>query len=121
MIVRPKHFGFNPEKQRKLDELAIDETLTAQQQELIGDLATDEPFFTDVHSYCFYCGQKLTIPAIAWHGGGGNNPGDTIEVWLHPKCAEQFAARIQRDVNELTLGKQAADEQLAAWKRNHPL
>lgn len=119
MIVRPEHFAFDPEKQCKLEQLATDETLTVDQKELVTELATDEPFFTEVQSFCFYCGEKLTVPAVVWHGSGGNQPGDTIEIWLHPKCAEQLSARIERDVDELKLGKKLADERFENWKRNH--
>jgi hypothetical protein len=121
MIVRPNHFRFDRQKQRQLDELAVDETLTSDQQELIGELGVDQPFFNDVQSFCFYCSEKLTVPAVAWHGSNGESRGDAVEIWLHPKCAEHLAARIQRDVNELKSGKRSADEQLAAWKRDHPM
>jgi hypothetical protein len=121
MIVRPEHFAFDREKLQHLLQLGIDETLTQDQKELVSELGTDEPFFTEVQSFCFYCCERLTVPAVAWHGSGGKQPGDTIEIWLHPKCAEQLSARIQRDVNELKIGKQKADEQLGAWKRDHPI
>ena len=121
MIVRPKHFAFDREKQRQLEQLATDETFTQKQREFIDEAATNEPFFADVHSFCFYCAEKLTVPAIVWHGCAGKHSGDTTEIWLHPKCAEQLSARIQRDVSQLNIGKEKADEQLAAWKRDHPI
>jgi hypothetical protein len=121
MIVRPKHFAFDREKQRQLDQLATDETLSEDQRALANEAGANEPFFTEVQSFCFYCAEKLTVPAIVWHGAGGNNPGDSAEIWLHPKCADQLSARIQRDVNEFTVGKLNADEQLATWKRDHPI
>ena len=121
MIVHPKHFAFDREKQRQLEQLATDETFTQEQREFIDEAATNEPFFTDVHSFCFYCAEKLTVPAIVWHGCAGKHSGDTTEIWLHPKCAEQLSARIQRDVSQMNIGKEKADEQLAAWKRDHPI
>lgn len=121
MLVRPEHFAFDREKLQRLLQLGIDETLTQDQKELVSELGTDEPFVTEVQSFCFYCGEKLTVPAVAWHGSSGKQTGDTIEIWLHPKCAEQLSARIQRDVNELKIGKKQADEQLATWKRDHPV
>src|SRR5437016_3291271 len=121
MIVRPKHFEFDREKQRQLEQLATDETLSQDQRELASELGTNQPFITEVHCFCFYCAEKLTVPAIVWHGCAGKTAGDATEIWLHPKCAEQLSARIQRDVNELKIGKKQADEQLATWKRDHPL
>jgi hypothetical protein len=120
VIVRPKHFAFDLEKQRRLEQLATDETLTQDQKELIDELGRDQPFFTEVQSSCFYCAEKLTVPAIVWHGCAGKHAGETTEIWLHAKCAEQLSARIERDVNELRIGKKNADEKLAAWKRIHP-
>ena len=121
MIVRPEQFRFNVEKARDLSALAVDETLTQEQKDLVSEPDTDQPFLTEVRSFCFYCAEKLTVPAIAWHGCAGKHPGDTTEVWLHPKCADQLSARIRRDANELKIGKQKADEQLDAWKRDHPI
>ena len=121
MIVRPEHFAFDREKQRKLEELARDDTLSQQQRESVSEVGQDQPFFTDVQSYCFYCGEKLTVPAVMWHGNDGKHSGASLEIWLHVKCAEQLSARIDRDVNELRIGKQKADEELAAWKRFHPI
>jgi len=121
VIIRPEHFAFDREKLQHLLQLGIDETLTPEQKKLVSELGTAEPFFTEVQSFCFYCGEKLTVPAVAWHGASGKQTGDAIEIWLHPKCAEQLSARIQRDVNELKIGKKQADEQLAAWKRDRPL
>ena len=120
MIIRPKDFAFDLAKQHQLEQLAIDKSLTQEQREIIGEHGTAEPFATEVQSFCFYCSEKLTVPAVVWHGCDGKHAGDTAEIWLHPKCAEQFSGRIQRDINELKTGKQKADEQFAAWKRRHP-
>ena len=121
-IIRPEYFAWDLEKQRQLEQLARDETLSEDVRELIGDFeTTSHPFVTEVQSYCFFCAEKLTIPAIIWHGADGNTCGDAVEIWLHPKCAEQLSARLQRDVNELRIGKKSADEQLAVWKRDHPM
>lgn len=121
MIVRPADFAFDLEKHRQLKQLATDQTLTEEQREIIDEHATAQPFVTEVKSFCFYCAEKLTVPAVAWRGCDGQHGGNTIEIWLHPNCAEQFFARLQRDVNELNIGKQKADEQFAVWKRDHPI
>jgi hypothetical protein len=121
MIVKPEHFSFDRDKQREVHKLATDETLTEEQRDLVNELGTDQPFFSEAQSYCFYCGEKLTVPAVMWHGNDGKHSGDPLEIWLHAKCAEQLSVRIDRDVNELRIGKQKADEGFAAWKRNHPI
>ena len=120
MIIRPEDFAHDLEKQRQLEQLAKDETLSEDIRQLIGDTETNHPFVMEVQSFCFFCAEKLTVPAVIWHGADGNDRGDSVEIWLHPKCAEQLAARIQRDVNELRIGKQKADDELAGWKRVHP-
>ena len=121
MIVAPEHFAFDRDKQRELETLATDEALTQEQRDSVNELGRDQPFFTEAKSYCFYCAQKLTVPAIMWHGNDGKHSGNTIEIWLHPKCAEQLSPRIDRDVNELKIGKKLANEQFATWKRDHPI
>ena len=118
MIVRPEHFGFDRDKQREIDELATDETLTQEQRDIADERGTDQPFFTEVQSYCFYCSEKLTVPVVMWHGNDGKHSGDPLEIWLHPKCAVELLPRIQRDINELKRGKTFADEQFAVWKRD---
>lgn len=116
MIVRSNHFQYDRDNAREIQELASDKTLSQEQRDLVAELGTDQPFFTEVQSYCFYCGERLTVPAVMWHGNDGKRSGEPAEIWLHPKCAEQLSARIQRDINELKLGKKSADEQLQQWK-----
>lgn len=120
MIIRPEDFEHDLEKQRQLEQLAKDETLSEEVRQLVGDTESSHPFVMEVQSFCFFCAEKLTVPAVIWHGASGIERGDAVEVCLHPQCAEQLAARVQRDVTELRQGKQKADEQLAAWKRDHP-
>jgi hypothetical protein len=120
MIVRPRHFAFNPEKQRQLDSLQVDPALTQEQKDLVNEIGTDQPFFTDVQSFCFYCAEKLTVPAVVWSGSNGREPGGSAEIWLHPKCAEHLCARLSRDADELKIGKHNANERLLSWKQSHP-
>ncbi len=119
MIVRPKHFEFDREKSRELAELADDQTLSKEQRDLIPKSDMDQPFFTEPATHCFYCGEKLTIPAVAWNGHDRRSA-DAVDIWLHPKCAEHLSARLSRDADELKIGKQGADERLASWKQVRP-
>ena len=119
MIVRSDHFEYDRDKVREIQKLARDKTLSEDQRDLVSELGTDDAFFTEAQSFCFYCGKKLTVPAVMWHGNDGKHSGDPLEIWLHPKCAEQLSPRIARDTNELKLGKKSADEQLREWKRKH--
>lgn len=100
MIVRSNDFEFDRGKSREIAALARDETLSPEQRGLIHATGKDQPFITDPASHCFYCGQKLTIPAIMWAGrsGDGKEPSD---IWLHPKCAEALASGLGRDAEEL--------------------
>ena len=78
MIVRPEHFAFDRDKQRQLDELAHRRNAKPGTERVSQrELGTDQPFFTEVHSFCFYCGEKLTVPAVVWHGNDGKHPGDS--------------------------------------------
>ena len=118
MIVRSDHFEYDRDKVRQTQELASDKSLSQDQRDLVSELGTAEPFFADVQSFCFYCGEKLTVPAVMWHGNDGKHSGEPLEIWLHPKCAEQLLPRLERDVNETKVGKKSADEQLRQWKSN---
>lgn len=115
MIVRSKHFEFDREKSCERRQLAGDQTLSEEQRDLISEAGIDQPFFTEPATHCFYCGEKLTIPAVMWNGHD-KHAANPLEVWLHPKCAEDFCARLSRDTNELKLGKERADEKLRDWK-----
>ncbi len=119
MIVRSQHFEFDRDGSREVARLATDQTLSEEQRELINEAGADQPFFTQPSSHCFYCGEKLTIPAVMWNGRDSKGA-NVAEIWLHPKCAEHFCARVSRDVNELKIGKPAADEQLREWKIRNP-
>lgn len=116
MIVRSDHFEFDRSKARETERLANDPALTANERDVIRDAGEVQPFFTEAASHCFYCGQKVTIPAVMWNGrrSDGN---DAAELWLHPKCAEAFCARLTRDADELKFGKERADEKLEQWSR----
>ena len=104
MIVRSKHFEFDLERSRETEHLAADETLSKDQRERVRAAGDDQPFLADAASHCFYCGEKLTIPAIMWNGRSGGGK-DAAEVWLHPKCAAALATGLSRDAEELGFGK----------------
>lgn len=116
MIVRSEHFRFDRDKARETERLAHDQMLSQEQRDLISQGRSEQPFFSEPASHCFYCGEKLTIPAVMWNGRTTNGS-DAAEIWLHPKCAEAFRAHLARDLDELKLGKQVADEKLRDWKR----
>ena len=118
MIVRPEHFDST--RDNEAAALAKDPALSSAEKSLLRELGREEPFFTEPPTFCFYCGEKLTIPAIIWHGRHATIVNETSEIWLHPRCAEQLTATMARDVNELKIGKSAADAQLQNWKRDHP-
>jgi hypothetical protein len=104
MIIRSNHFEFDREKSREIADLADDETLNTEQRDLIRTAGEVQPFITEPASHCFYCGEKLTIPAIMWNGRSRDGK-DALEIWLHPKCAENLAAGLLRDAEELGFGE----------------
>lgn len=114
MIVRPEHFDST--RDNEATALAKDPAFSSAEKSLLRELGREEPFFTEPPTFCFYCGEKLTIPAIMWHGRHPTIVNETSEIWLHPKCAEAFCARLARDLNEFKLGKETADKKLQEWK-----
>jgi len=105
MLVQPHHFDY-----RRASDDAPD--LTADEKASVlasgldkpwavfgqGDSAVQEP----KHD-CFFCGRKLTIPAVMWEGHDDS-------IWMHPDCVEKLSHRLMRDVRELRKGKAYADE-----------
>ena len=58
----------------------------------------------DVPRLCFLCGDPLAVPCIFWMGCSDQNTGQAkilgvgrSQVWLHPKCAPMFAAKLAGD------------------------
>jgi hypothetical protein len=67
--------------------------------------------------FCFYCHGPLTIPCIYWAGGSPNAPAsDGSELWLHPECVKPLTAGLGRDIIELHLGKEAANQWIKFMK-----
>jgi hypothetical protein len=119
MLVRPKHLEWNFKKRGKLKK-------EVEQSVQKGELSKNDanyllshdrfrPFIDKVDSHCFFCGDKLKIPAVMWHGVNGTKT-DSLEVWFHPGCVEGFAQCLIRDSNEAEFGKEAADAILKVWK-----
>lgn len=71
----------------------------------------DETPINDQSVGCYYCGETLSAPYVAWHGdavyGAFELDSDVTEesfanaIYLHPACVYQLAARLMRDVHEL--------------------
>jgi len=60
--------------------------------------------------FCFFCGEKLTLPMVMWHGSNHS------EIWLHPNCVRPFCNRMMRDFNQLAIGKDEANAILKKQK-----
>lgn len=53
----------------------------------------------DLHDDCFYCGQRITIPCVYWHGD--YHKGRASTACFHAECVEGFAKAITRDAVEI--------------------
>jgi hypothetical protein len=105
MIVRPEHFKFRVEAQREQGRELGDLGISAELTESLIPAETADPFFTSAPDYCFFCGEKLTVPAVMWHGRHPTNRNAQAEVWLHPSCAERLVSGLRQDVEELKAAK----------------
>jgi hypothetical protein len=56
MVVQPDHFRFDREKQRKLDEITVDQTVIDEQRELV---ATSQP----ISRFSQACSRTVSILA----------------------------------------------------------
>jgi hypothetical protein len=119
MLVQPHHFDYR----RASDN---DHSLTADEKAAMLEAGLDSPWAVCGHGYaalheppqvCYYCGDKLTIPAVMWYG-------HYERIWMHPVCAEKLSHRLMRDVRELRKGKAYADQvhqrQKAKERRDAP-
>lgn len=75
------------------------------------DCSWTDAEFLDVEDQCFFCSQPLVVPCCMWQGQGGR------QIYFHPDCVYPFAHRLMRDVDELRIGKEDADELLR--QRDH--
>jgi hypothetical protein len=50
--------------------------------------------FTAAGKECFYCGQRLSDPAIFWMGFGA-------DIYLHDSCVFELFIRLGRDCHEI--------------------
>jgi hypothetical protein len=48
-------------------------------------------FVEPIAEFCFFCAQKLTIPCVMWHGGGGD------EIYMHPSCTKKLIQGLTLD------------------------
>ena len=86
------------------------EFLSASEKEKFGisqdDCAWTDAEFLKADDFCFFCSKPLTLPCCMWHGEGRR------QIYFHPKCVHEFAHRLMRDAEELSIGKEDADELL---------
>jgi hypothetical protein len=110
MIVRPKHFKFRIEAQHEHERILDEIGMPPEFKEALIPEDSFAPFFVTAPDYCFYCGEKLTIPAVMWNGRHPTDKDALAEVWLHPSCAEHFVTGLRRDIAELRDASHPADE-----------
>ncbi|KIO49584.1 hypothetical protein [Nitrosospira sp. NpAV] len=122
MLVRSKHIQFNFEKHRKTSQEVEDavQTQGLSQNDAESLLSPERfrPFIQEVGKRCFHCcGDLQQLPAVMWHGHNPTTPEpEPLEIWFHPGCVEKFVQLLLRDANEVSLGKEEADEILHHWK-----
>ena len=111
MIVRPEHFKFRDETQREQERILGELGMPPELKESLVPPETSDPLFVTAPEYCFFCGEKLTIPAVMWHGRHSTDNNAPAEVWLHPTCAERLVAGLRRDVEKLKGVAHPADDE----------
>lgn len=104
MILTEKDFALKTDAEIEAEIEAKMGDLTEEQRSSIDWIENDirdqgkrnsfvEQFVKDK---CFFCGEKLTIPALMWHGNSSDSKG--FPMCLHLDCVEDFANRIVIDV-----------------------
>lgn len=92
MLALQKHFEYNlqskADRERDCREMGMSEEEVASFSQ-----GCDEPFFTTAPEHCFFCGEKLTIPAVVWQGRDS-------QIWLHPPCAYDLGASLFIDADK---------------------
>ena len=122
MLVRPKHFEWNFKKhgarKKVLEEAVRKGEISSSEAKYFLSRDNFSPFFDEAPADCSFCGKTLKIPAVMWHLYESAKD-DHVDIWWHLKCAEGFAQKLMRDVNEFEYGKEAADVILKVWKRKY--
>lgn len=98
MIVRESNFEVIEKYKDLSDKEKADLGLSKE------DCLWTDADFLEADDFCFYCSEPLTLPCIMWSGEAGR------QIYLHPKCVNEFAYDLMRDAEELSVGKVKADE-----------
>jgi hypothetical protein len=104
MLIYPKDFEHKYEDQRReraYCEAAVrrGELSKEDAEKICADHRFAPVFMGPISQFCFFCGNKLTIPCIMWHGRSGKNT-DFQEIFMHIACAERLAAGLNSDVKK---------------------
>lgn len=97
MLIHPKDFEHKYEDQRReraYCEAAVQrgELSKEDAEKICADHRFAPVFMGPISEFCFFCGNKLTIPCIMWHG----NTGD--EIYMHPSCTELLIQGLTSDI-----------------------
>lgn len=108
MLIEPKDFEHRYEDQRRerahCAALVQSGELSKEDAEAIcADDRFAPVFMEPIPELCFFCGTKLTIPCIMWHGYFGRKT-DSKEICMHIVCAEQLAQALISDVKKYQNG-----------------
>ena len=100
MIIKSEHFDFRVQASREQQRVLGEVGLSSDASEEIA-AAAGLPLIGKAPDFCFYCGERLTIPAVMWQGRHPTRRDAPSELWLHPTCAEKFVSGLNRDIDEL--------------------
>lgn len=106
MIVTQNDFGFDFKKRE--ERIAAYKPLLDR-----GEMSQEDfDYLTDIeavrkclgpdgaHNFCFFCGKKLTVPCVMWHGSHGFDKQEYNQIWLHIECAYNIAMHLEKDAGE---------------------
>jgi len=122
MILKAEDFEYDFKKRNECVQECLEAVKNGQMDERdmehLCDIDRFAPHPWDIGGNCFVCGNKLTLPLIAWHGCDKNGEPDPVHIGIHPDCAPTLFLGMKDDWHEFDMTLRPGGETYDASKPN---
>jgi hypothetical protein len=120
MILTAKDFEYDFNKRneciQECREAVEKGKMDPQTMEELCDIERFAPFPWEVGGNCFLCGEKLTLPALAWSGCDKDDGNKLSHIAVHPDCAPRLFLGMRDDWHEYDITLRPGGETYDASK-----